>query len=95
VVGGILNPLYMRGRVRAHTKVLGTLLYGICSSILLPRSRPPIGVLVRQCNKVGSIKVPGEGCGGAAPKVQTSHRLRWLYPQPLKENEANGRTKVG
>lgn len=68
MVGGILNPSYMRGRGRAHTKVLGTLLYGICSSILLPRSRPPIGVLVRQCNKVGSIKVPGEGAAEPRPK---------------------------
>nr|DAE60029.1 MAG TPA: hypothetical protein [Caudoviricetes sp.] len=36
----------MRGHGRVHIKVLGTLLYRICSSILLPRSKPPIGVLV-------------------------------------------------
>ena len=44
--GESLTPPYMRGRGRVYTKVLGTLLYRICSSILLPRSKPPIGVLV-------------------------------------------------
>lgn len=72
----------MRGRGRAHTKVLGTLLCGIRSSILLPRSRPPIGVLVRKEIQQDEIY---SGCSKrpeAMPLrgMQTPHRLRLTVP---------------
>lgn len=72
----------MRGRGRAHAKVLGTLLYGICSSILLPRSRPPIVVLVRKEIQQDEIY---SGCSKrpeAMPlrRMQTPHRLRLTVP---------------
>lgn len=88
----------MRGRGRAHTKVLGTLLYGICSSILLPRSRPPIGVLVRKeiqqdeiysgCSKRPEVMPSARDADPSSAKVDCTR-------SSPKENEANGSTKVG